>query len=85
MKQLISVLAASVALAAPAAAQTYAVTNGRVVTNTDAGILENATVIVRDGEDISHPDKNGLMRTIKVQELGLRANGTYRPSEQFEG
>ncbi|GLK52429.1 amidohydrolase family protein [Maricaulis virginensis] len=53
MKQLISVLAASVALAAPAAAQTYAVTNGRVVTNTDAGILENATVIVRDGDIVA--------------------------------
>lgn len=32
-----------------ASAQTLAVTNGRVVTNTDAGIIENGTVLIRDG------------------------------------
>ena len=53
MKQLISALTASLVLAAPALAQTYAVTNGRVVTNTDAGILENGTVVVRDGDIVS--------------------------------
>ena len=33
-----------------ALAQTYAVTNGRVVTNTNAGIIENGTVLLRDGD-----------------------------------
>lgn len=53
MKQLISALAAGLVLAVPAAAQTYAVTNGRVVTNTDAGIIDNATVVVRDGDIVA--------------------------------
>ena len=50
MKQLISAFAATLTLAAPALAQTYAITNGQVVTNTDSGILESATVLVRDGD-----------------------------------
>ena len=53
MKQLISALAIGLAFTVPAAAQTYAVTNGRVVTNTDAGILENATVVIRDGDIVA--------------------------------
>ncbi|MEA1942798.1 MAG: amidohydrolase family protein [Pseudomonadota bacterium] len=53
MKQLISALAVSLTLAAPAVAQTYAVTNGRVVTNTEAGIIDNATVVVRDGDIVA--------------------------------
>ncbi|WP_300542384.1 amidohydrolase family protein [Maricaulis sp.] len=53
MRQLISALAVGLTLAAPAAAQTYAVTNGRVVTNTDSGILENATVVIRDGDIVA--------------------------------
>lgn len=49
MKHAISAFALSLVLAAPALAQSYAVTNGRVVTNTAAGIIENGTVIIRDG------------------------------------
>ncbi|WP_203294496.1 amidohydrolase family protein [Maricaulis parjimensis] len=53
MKQLISAFAVSLTLAAPALAQTYAITNGRIVTNTDSGIVENGTVLVRDGDIVA--------------------------------
>lgn len=49
MKLMISALTLSLALAAPVLAQSYAFTNGRVVTNTAAGIIDNGTVVVRDG------------------------------------
>lgn len=49
MQRIISAMALSLALAAPGLAQSYAVTNGRVVTNTDAGIIESGTVLLRDG------------------------------------
>lgn len=39
----------SLALAAPAAAETVLIQNGRVVTNTDAGIIENGDVLIVDG------------------------------------
>lgn len=50
MKRLISALALSAAISMPALAQTYAVTNGRVVTNSSAGIIDDGTVIIRDGD-----------------------------------
>ena len=57
MKTLISGLALAALAAAPATsaawAQTYAVTNGRVVTNTDAGIVENGIVLIRDGDIVA--------------------------------
>lgn len=49
MKQVISALALSLLIGTPALAQTYAVTNGRLVTNTQAGIIDDGTVVVRDG------------------------------------
>tara|TARA_R110000868_G_scaffold10138_5_gene49517 strand:+ start:2417 stop:3688 length:1272 start_codon:yes stop_codon:yes gene_type:complete len=49
MKRIISTIALSMALAAPVFAQSYAVTNGRVVTNTEAGIIDSGTVLLRDG------------------------------------
>ena len=43
-------LAAGFAIAAPLAlSQTVAITGGRIVTNTDLGILETGAVIIRDG------------------------------------
>jgi len=53
MKHLISALAVGLALAGPALAQSYAVTNGRVVTNTDAGIIDDGTVLIRDGDIVA--------------------------------
>ena len=53
MKSLLTALLAAAALAAPGLAQTIVITNGRVVTNTDAGVLENASVVVRDGVIVS--------------------------------
>lgn len=49
MKTLITSLALAAALTAPSLAQTIAVTNGRIVTNTGAGQIETGTVVIRDG------------------------------------
>lgn len=49
MQRLLSLLALGFAAAAPAAAQDFAVTNGRVITNTGSGVIENGTVLMRDG------------------------------------
>ena len=62
MKTLLTSLLAAAAFAAPALAQDLAVTNGRVVTNTGAGIIDSGTVVVRDGAivdvgaDVDVPD-----------------------------
>lgn len=53
MKHLLTAIAAAAVCAAPSLAQTVAVTNGRVVTNTEAGIIENASVIIRDGDIVA--------------------------------
>jgi imidazolonepropionase-like amidohydrolase len=53
MRRLIAAFAALACAAAPAAAQTLAVTNGRVVTNTTVGIVEDGTVLIRDGEIVA--------------------------------
>ncbi len=50
MRAYISAFALAAAAAAPALAQDLAVTNGRIVTNTEAGVIENGTVIIRGGE-----------------------------------
>lgn len=61
MKSLISAAVLATGLGT-ATAQTLAVTNGRVVTNAEAGIVENGTVLIRDGvieaagADITIPD-----------------------------
>jgi imidazolonepropionase-like amidohydrolase len=47
-------LAASIASLSPAAlAQTIAFTGGKVVTNTNQGVIENGTVVIRDGRIVS--------------------------------
>jgi imidazolonepropionase-like amidohydrolase len=53
MKRIIFSALASLAITAPALAQTHAITNGRVVTNTSAGIIENGTVLIRDGNIVA--------------------------------
>lgn len=53
MKRLLSALAVTALTATSALAQTYAVTNGRVVTNTDSGIIEGGTVVIRDGDIVA--------------------------------
>lgn len=45
---LLAAATAAIGLGA-ASAQTIAVTNGRVITNTEAGIIESGTVLIRDG------------------------------------
>jgi len=46
---LLAPLALAAALPMSAGAQTIAVTNGRVVTNSDAGVIETGTVLIRNG------------------------------------
>jgi len=47
--KLLSALIAALALVAPAAAETVLIQNGRVVTNTQAGVIENGDVLIVDG------------------------------------
>ncbi|WP_429911122.1 amidohydrolase family protein [Glycocaulis sp.] len=49
MKSLISAAALAAIGLGAASAQTIAVTNGRVVTNSEAGIVESGSVLIRDG------------------------------------
>lgn len=49
MRTLASILLA-LAVATPAAAETVLIQNGRVVTNTSAGIIENGDVLIVDGQ-----------------------------------
>lgn len=48
MRTLFAIIA-SLLFAASAAAQTIAVTNGRVITNAESGVIDNGTVLIRDG------------------------------------
>ncbi|MEQ8405392.1 MAG: amidohydrolase family protein [Oceanicaulis sp.] len=57
MKKLLVSFAAAALSAAPALAQdVLVINNGRVVTNTDRGVIENGTVVIRDGSIISVGD-----------------------------
>lgn len=49
MKTLLTSVLLAAASLAPVSAQTIAITNGRVVTNTETGQIENGSVIIRDG------------------------------------
>lgn len=85
MKRLFTALAMAAATAAPGLAQTVAVTNGRVVTNTEAGIIENGTVIVRDGDIVavgSGLDIPQGARTIDAQG-GWITPGLFHPQTQL--
>ncbi|MBJ7498384.1 MAG: amidohydrolase family protein [Sphingopyxis sp.] len=81
---MIRLLAAALALAAaPAAAETVAITGGRVVTMGPAGEMERGTVVIRDGRivavgaDIAVPaDAKTVDATGKIVTPGLVATGT---------
>jgi len=58
MKKLLVSLAMAAAVTAPALAQqtlqeTLVVTNARIITNTDQGVIENGTLVIRDGDIVS--------------------------------
>lgn len=67
MKTLFTTLLVAASFTVGTLAQTVAVTNGRVVTNTSDGILENGTVLIRDGqiagvgEDMTIPDDAAII------------------------
>ena len=53
MRTLLTSLAVAALAASASLAQTIVVTNGRIVTNTSTGQIENGTVIIRDGSIVS--------------------------------
>jgi len=53
IRTLLLAASATLALAAPAAAQTVAITNARVVIGDGAGPIENGTVVLRDGRVVA--------------------------------
>ena len=56
MKKLLTSLLLAAAVIAPASAQTLVINNGRVITNTSAGVIENGAVVIRDGVIVSVGD-----------------------------
>lgn len=81
MRQLISALALGALCAVPALAQTYAVTNGRVVTNTTRSVIEDGTVIVRDGRIVAV----GANETVPDDAIVIDAQGGWITPGLFHG
>lgn len=85
MRTLVSAFALAGVLGAAAAAQDIAITNGRLVTNTDQGIIETGVVIIRGGEiaevgaDLSIPSG---METIDA-DGGWITPGLFHPHTQL--
>ena len=85
MKRLLTALAFSALAATPALSQSYAITNGRIVTNTDAGIIADGTVVLRDGNivavgaDVSVP----AGATVIDAEGGWVTPGIFAPFTQL--
>jgi len=86
MKTLLISLGLAAALTAPALAQTTVINNGRVVTNTSAGIIENGSVVIRDGAivavgtDLQVEDD---VTTIIDAEGGWITPGLFHPHTQL--
>ncbi|PWE17286.1 amidohydrolase [Marinicauda salina] len=85
MKRVLASLALAAAVAAPALAQTVAVTNGRVVTNTSAGVIDDGSVLMRDGDivavgaDVEIPAE----ATVVDAEGGWITPGLFHPHTQL--
>jgi imidazolonepropionase-like amidohydrolase len=85
MKKLLISLGLAAVMSAPALAQTIAVTNGRVVTNTPAGVLESGTVIIRDGAivDVGANIAIDPAATVIDAEGGWITPGLFHPHTQL--
>lgn len=85
MKSILSASLLAAALAAPALAQDVAITNGRIVTNADQGVVETGTILIEDGEiaaigeDVSIPSG---VETIDA-EGGWITPGLFHPHTQL--
>ncbi|MEO1038291.1 MAG: amidohydrolase family protein [Pseudomonadota bacterium] len=86
MKTLLCALFGAALLAPSSFAQTTLITNGRVVTNADAGIIENGSVLVRDGDivavgaSIENVDEDA---TVVDAEGGWITPGLFHPHTQL--
>jgi imidazolonepropionase-like amidohydrolase len=65
-------LLCAAALAAPAAAETVLIRDGRVVTNSAAGVIENGDVLIVDGRIRSVGENIAAPRGARVVEAGGR-------------
>ena len=87
MKNLLISLGLAIAFAAPAAAQTIVVGNGRVVTNTSAGVIENGVVVIRDGEIVAVGGQGEFTDTEAVTTIdangGWITPGLFHPHTQL--
>jgi imidazolonepropionase-like amidohydrolase len=87
MKTLLLSLAAAASLTAPALAQeVLVINNGRVVTNTDRGIIESGTVVIRDGSIVSVGDPIEFEAdevTVIDAEGGWITPGLFHPHTQL--
>lgn len=85
LKSLLSAVAiASIGLGA-AQAQTIAVTNGRVVTNSEAGIVENGSVLIRDGVIVAAGANVSIPSGVQVIDAngGWITPGIFHPHTQL--
>lgn len=73
LKSIISAAALAAMSLGAASAQTIAVTNGRIVTNSDAGIVENGSVLIQDGVIVAA----GANVTIPAGVETIDANGGW--------
>ncbi|WP_270375753.1 amidohydrolase family protein [Marinicauda sp. Alg238-R41] len=85
MKRLLTAIAVAAITSLPALAQTVAVTNGRVVTNTDGGVLNNGTVIIRDGDIVAVGTGLDLPQGAEVIDAngGWITPGLFHPATQL--
>lgn len=85
MRHLIALAALGLATTAPAMAQDIAITNGRIITNTNAGVIEGGVVLLRDGRivgvgtDLAIPDGASVVDA----EGGWVTPGIFAPVTQL--
>jgi len=86
MKTLLTSLLLATATVATASAQTVVINNGRVVTNTAGGVIENGSVLIRDGVIVAvGPAYEGDSDTATIidAEGGWITPGLFHPHTQL--
>lgn len=86
MKKLLTSLLLAAAVIAPASAQTLIINNGRVITNTSAGVIENGAVVIRDGVIVSVGD-SGEVQDDSIEVIDAQGGwitpGLFHPQTQL--
>ena len=86
MKKLLTSLLLAAAVIAPASAQTLVINNGRVITNTSAGVIENGAVVIRDGVIVSVGD-SGEVQDDSIEVIDAQGGwitpGLFHPQTQL--